>query len=479
VLDRIELAHAGALVRLRDGKERSAERLLESGLELLDEYRAGLGAVELRVMASGMGAELSQLGLRIALRSGDPGNVLSWAERLRGNALRLPPVRPVSDPELRACQSELRRLSDRARKAEQRGKLEPGLAARQHKLELTVRARTRHAKSNGVPALSDVRATTAERALGDRALVEYVEVDGLLHALTLVRGRLALHELSGAGVASELEWLRFALAQLVRRGISPGQRGAALANGSAAAAGLDRLLIEPLHLAVGDAPLVIVPTGQLHALPWAALPSLRGRPIVVAPSLAVWLDLAVRRRSRRRRAVLIAGPRLRHASAEVRSLAQQIPGAVALHGQAATVAATLASLDGAALAHVACHGRFRADSPLFSSLELADGPLTALDLQQLRQVPEVLVLSSCDLALSDLQPGDELLGLSAALFAMGARTIVASVVPVPDAASRRLMLEFHRAFAGGLPPAGALARAHAGLPGESMTLAGFVCLGSG
>jgi CHAT domain-containing protein len=44
----------------------------------------------------------------------------------------------------------------------------------------------------------------------------------------------------------------------------------------------------------------------------------------------------------------------------------------------------------------------------------------------------VLVLSSCDLALTDRHPGDELLGLAAVLLAMGRRTIVASVVPIPD-----------------------------------------------
>ncbi len=124
-------------------------------------------------------------------------------------------------------------------------------------------------------------------------------------------------------------------------------------------------------------------------------------------------------------------------------------------------------------------GASASDSPLFSSLELADGPLTALDLQRLRQVPDIFVLSSCELALSERHPGDELLGLSAALLGMGTRTIVASVVPVPDSASRRLMLSFHRLLAEGRTPSVALAEAQAGLRGDATSLAGFVCLGSG
>jgi CHAT domain-containing protein len=157
----------------------------------------------------------------------------------------------------------------------------------------------------------------------------------------------------------------------------------------------------------------------------------------------------------------------------VRALAALHPDAELLVGRQATATASLAALDGATLAHVACHGRFRSDAPLFSSLELADGPLTALDLQGMRRPPEVLVLSACDLALSDRRPGDELLGVAAAMLAMGTRTVVASVVPVHDAGSRRLMAAFHRELVTA-PPATALACAQANAP-----LAGFVCLGSG
>jgi CHAT domain-containing protein len=163
----------------------------------------------------------------------------------------------------------------------------------------------------------------------------------------------------------------------------------------------------------------------------------------------------------------------------VNEVATLLPGATVLTGRDATVEATLAALDGATLAHIACHGRFRSDSPLFSSLELADGPLTALDIQGLRRAPDVLVLSACDVALSERHPGDELLGLSAALLASGTRTIIASVVPVPDAAARRLMLAFHRRLAGGASPASALADAQAGLRADQQALAGFLCLGAG
>jgi CHAT domain-containing protein len=137
------------------------------------------------------------------------------------------------------------------------------------------------------------------------------------------------------------------------------------------------------------------------------------------------------------------------------------------------------ALDGTSVAHVACHGHFRADSPLFSALELGDGQLNVYELQRLRRPPQLLVLSACDLATSDTRPGDELLGFAAALIGMGTRTIIASVVPVPDAATKRLMIALHRHLRAGYSPAVALANAQATLTRRHSALAGFVCLGAG
>jgi hypothetical protein len=462
VSDRVELCYVEALLRRADADVRRAERSLLRGLQLLDEYRAALGALELRATASGFGNELARSGLALAIESGRAEKVLVWSERLRANALRLPPVQPLKDRALRDLQVELRRATEARR------------AGEQTRLEAAIRARARlvEASTGGPSSTPDV--TAAKDRLDGRALVEYVELDGVLHVLTLIEEHLSLHELGAAQAAAELDWLRFAYGRLAGGRLTAEQRAATLATAAASASALDELLLAPLRGVLAEAPLVIVPTGALHALPWAALPSLRGRPLVVAPSLALWCDLESRPRSRRRKTALVAGPRLRHAGREVGELGALRPGATVLQGKVATAEATLAALDGAAIAHLACHGHFRADSPLFSSLELADGPLNVYELQQLRRAPDVVVLSACDLALSQTHPGDELLGLAAALLGMGTRTIVASVVPVPDAAARRLMLAFHQHLLAGLAPAAALARAQA-----NARTAGFVCLGAG
>ena len=131
-----------------------------------------------------------------------------------------------------------------------------------------------------------------------------------------------------------------------------------------------------------DGPVVVVPTARLHGVPWALLPSLADRPFTVTPSAAQWVRAADAAPTTHKVA-LLAGPGLGTGGAEVPILARRRPDAVHLAGEDATVEAALHALDGARLAHVAAHGRFRADSPLFSSLELADGPLTVHDLERL------------------------------------------------------------------------------------------------
>jgi CHAT domain-containing protein len=148
------------------------------------------------------------------------------------------------------------------------------------------------------------------------------------------------------------------------------------------------------------------------------------------------------------------------------------------------VGAVADALERADRAHIASHGVFRADNPLFSALQLADGPLTVYDLERLRGAPRDMILSACDGGLSAVRPGDELMGFSGALLALGTSALIASVVPVPDESTHRLMLALHERLAAGDEPAAALAAAGAAAldpaaPADYATAAGFVCFGAG
>jgi CHAT domain-containing protein len=202
----------------------------------------------------------------------------------------------------------------------------------------------------------------------------------------------------------------------------------------------------------------------------------------VAPSATAWLNTRHAPRPRREKVILVGGPGLGSHAAELPELAHLYGTAQVLRDGSATTSRVLDALDGSSLAHIAAHGRFRADSPLFSSIRLDDGPLTVYDLEGLHRAPFRVVLSTCDSG--NLQPvgADELLGLATALLPMGTAGIVASLVPVNDVATVPLMRELHVALSGGATLAESLAHVRRRAPDDPVhqaTARSFVALGCG
>ncbi|MDA0183361.1 CHAT domain-containing protein [Solirubrobacter phytolaccae] len=541
---RTRASHAAALLRLARGDRRGASAAVAAGLRALEAHQMTLGATELRAHASGHGEALATLGLRLAVESGSAQRVLAAAERRRAAGLMRRPARPPDDAALARDLEELRRVSAALEAGLRDGRPETELRRRQAALERSVRRRALQARGEmragtttaarvggarvGVSARGDsddarggeearrdergagrgggggivaavVRRETASHvalmadlermpsfdavvaALGKRVLVEFVALDGVLFTVTVVDGRARLKRLgSEADVAKEVASLRFGLRRLATA--APGSR---MAQGMAdvvatVAQRLDALLALDSTAAAGDRPLVIVPTGELHALPWSMLPSLDKRPVSVSPSLRLWYRAAFAGPlPHRPRHVLVAGPRLPAATEEIEALARRHPEATTLTHEQATVANVARALDGADSAHVAAHGRFRDDNPQFCSLELADGNVTVYDLERLHRLPQRIVLSSCESGLSAVHAGDELMGFTAAVFALGTSTVIAAVVPVPDEATKGLMLALDEALQAGAKPAEALVKARAKDAFMSVAGAAFVCFGAG
>ncbi|GIJ55297.1 CHAT domain-containing protein [Virgisporangium aurantiacum] len=482
--------YATALLRLSGGNPRGAVRAVRTGLRIVDEHRATLGATDLLAHTAAQRTELAQLGLRIAMTRGNPRAVFEWAERGRASLFLIRPVRPPEDPPLAAALAELRLAVNEA--AEQRGAgRNPARAlARQIALERQIRDYCR--RQPGQAELSDPTPLDAliDR-LGRAALLEFVELDGVLSMVALIDGRARLHRLGPAEPVHDLlDRVAFGLHRLARQRSGAAGRAAAVAMLRDAANRLDHLLLQPVRDALGDAvtgaPVVLVPTGRLQSLPWSILPTCAGRPVTVAPSATSWFLARTRSYQATGSVAVVAGPQLPGARREAESVAA-IYSTVALVDASATAEATAAALTKADLAHLAMHGRLSPDNPLFSSLQLADGPLMVYDLEQLPRVPPTVVLAACDSGRHVVYAGDELLGLAATFLAKGAQQLVASVVPVPDAATAPLMVEFHRRLAAGLAPATALAQAQqsVGLStdeaggAELAAAAGFVCVGAG
>jgi CHAT domain-containing protein len=227
-----------------------------------------------------------------------------------------------------------------------------------------------------------------------------------------------------------------------------------------------------------------VPSATLQSVPWSILPSSADQPVAISPSASLWCLASSRSPYAGSAPVVVAaGPGLPGALREAESIAALYPGALSLLGVSATAEKLSAAMDGADLVHLAAHGSVRADNPLFSSVVMADGPFTIYDLERLRQAPRRVVLSACDTGRSYMIAGEELLGFTAALLAGGTQTLVAPVVPVPDAETAPLMQSYHRQLLSGRAPAEALARAQGEVraddPVASAGAASFVCLGAG
>ncbi|MGO9559853.1 MAG: CHAT domain-containing protein [Acidimicrobiales bacterium] len=408
--------HAEALGHLARGYPRKSLEALLRGLEA-----ASAHASDLRVSTGQAGhgspvAALAETGLGIALSEGDPAGVLEWAERWRFG--------------IRSTWAEPDAGADGSR--------------------------------------SEFSSEALLEALGESVLIEFISHNGELLALIACRGELRLSRIGPLEpVLSARSALHFAIGQLVsgRQGESRRRAMAALLKRSVAT--LDARVIGTL-LHAGRAEdlsreqIVIVPSGGLHDLPYGALPSLSGLPVTLAPSAAIWagtagMDTGLRDGLATDDLLLVAGPDLRAAGAEaeaIRSVCYAGKRVRVLEGPGATRAGVLEGLSRAAVAHLAVHGRFRADNPYMSTFHLYDGDLTIHEMTSGngRQSPSCVVLSACDAGRIVAQPGEELTGPVPALLGFGAGFAIAAVAPLVDSAMPEVSVALHSRLAAGASP---------------------------
>ncbi|CAL9649299.1 hypothetical protein SUDANB176_06569 [Streptomyces sp. enrichment culture] len=458
---------AQALRAQAAGSARGVLEACRRGLDVLDDHRMTLGASELRARATAQGAELAALAQKASLVSGGPRRLLVWSERWRATALSAPPTRPPADPALLSGMTAYREIAARAEEARMEGKPVPALEREQRRLEREIRSRTLHMRGEAPDGGDRFDVGRLLDRLGDGddgQLVELAVLDGRVQVLLCGRGRVRRFEAGLLAAAeTEAEHVQAGLRRLAHPGAD-----ARLPVVEAAGRRLEELLLGPAAAHLGTGPVVVVPPGRLHRVPWALLPSLRERVLSVSPSASSWLRARETAPPPGGRQVLVRGPGLATGGAEVPELADRYGGATVLEHDAVTVPRVLAELDGAALAHIAAHGAFRADGPLFSSLRMADGPLIVHDFERLDRSPYRIILSCCDTARFATVGADELLGLVTALLPLGTAGVVACSAPVNDAAVVPLMLALHKGLGAGLSLAQALRDARAALPGDAL-----------
>ncbi len=447
------------------------------GLAALDEHQLTLGATELRAYGTAHGAELAMLAQRDAVRRGDVHQLLVRTERWRATTLAAAETSPRYDRELAAELSALRSVTRLVETSERATPRRSALERERRRLETAVQARTRRLPGSGRQKAGEFDLGALFDELGETTLIELVEVDSVLHVIVVADRQVRLHKLGSGIPEREVQLSRFVLRRLGHRPPRPGDERVLAYRG----AELESSLLGPAAAELGDGPVVVIPPGRLEAVPWTLMPSLRDRIVTVAPSASTWMRARRRRPPVRRRIALVVGPGLTTEGAEVAQLRPRYPDAVILGQGSATAEHVLSALDGAWLAHIAAHGTFRADNPLFSSIQLDDGPLTVHDFERLGRSPYWLVLSSCDSGVAAPVGADELLGLVSSLVPLGAAGIVASIVPVNDQAAVPVMLALHDALQRGATLPGALLAARKATSGDPLaeaTAHSFVALGA-
>jgi len=454
---RVGAWHATAMLHAANGNPQAAGNALRAGLRAVEQHRASLGATELRSATGMLGAPLAADGLALAIRSRRPARVFEWAERTRAGALGSPGSYAES-PVPAALRASLRGARHRLNEAITDGEdVVDQLRATVANLETELSRRSRQRQvSDGITSAESVDAAKLRAALGTTTLVEYVQSDGLLFAVVCSERRLRFIELSSIdATAAANEHLAFAVRRLATAPDGPIAHRAWNAFQTARAE-VDQLLFAQLRGFLGDGPLVVVPTGALHDVLWGALPTSERRSgLAVAPSAAWWMR--PRGAPRAADVLLVAGPALPHAVDEIRALRELYPQATVLTGSSATAEAVLAGLATASLVHIAAHGVFRSDNPMFSTLQLADGPLFVHEMEALPQVPDTVVLAACSSGRSGVLPGDELLGTSAVLMGAGVRTVIAPLIPIGDDVSRQVVTALHQGLLSGQSAAATLA----------------------
>ncbi len=196
--------------------------------------------------------------------------------------------------------------------------------------------------------------------------------------------------------------------------------------------------------------LVIVPFGPLHSLPFHAL--FDGRNYLIdsftisyAPSASIFVHSHREMEPRAGRSLILGvdNPEMPSVRQEIQAVAAVTPEPHLLFGPEATEGALRQYGYDSRLIHIASHGHFRQDNPMFSSIQLADSSVNLYDLYHLNLPVDLLTLSGCVTGLNAVADGDELLGLTRGLLYAGARSLLLSLWDVDDRSTSDFMKIFY------------------------------------
>jgi tetratricopeptide (TPR) repeat protein len=300
-----------------------------------------------------------------------------------------------------------------------------------------------------VASLDEIRAAIKEGTM----LLEYYVADGRVYAAVLGRTTFQVLPLAPAEpIYQEFLLLDFQLSKF-RLGNNYLQIFAELQR-AATDHHLHALysdLIAPVRDLLRCRHIVIVPHGYLHRLPFHALFDgerylIDDYSISYSPSASVYyLCSRVKTKNTGGRSTVIGVPdsRTPYISKEVAAVAAELPKTRLVIGRDATVNRFRKLASESRFVHIATHGEFRTDNPMFSSIRLSDSYLSVYDLYDLHLNAELVTLSGCGTGLSVVTSGDELLGLVRGLLYSGTKAVLLTLWDVNDQSTADFMKSFY------------------------------------
>ncbi len=302
----------------------------------------------------------------------------------------------------------------------------------------------------------------------DTTLVEYYRVGDRLLAALLTRDSLEIVPVTLASrIAERLRMLQF---QFSRFRLGP-QYTAAFQQSMVSATdshlrALYQEVLEPIRHGLRGSHLVFVPHDILHYLPFHALHDgerylIDRYSVSYAPSASVFA-LCSSKAANTEGSSLVLG--ISDANApfileEVQAVAAVLPKPDLYLGGGATAAVLKEKGRASRYIHIATHGHFRQDNPMFSGVRLGDSYLELFDLYNLHLPVELVTLSGCSTGLNALGAGDELLGLVRGLLYAGALSVVLTMWDVHDRSTSEFMRAFYERLGRGVDKAQALREA--------------------
>jgi CHAT domain-containing protein len=225
-------------------------------------------------------------------------------------------------------------------------------------------------------------------------------------------------------------------------------------------------LVAPIRSKLHGQRLVVVPHELLHYVPFHALFDgerylIDAFTISYAPSASIYMQHR-RKHVTRAGGSLILGVPDRQAPSiyeELQAVAEIAPQAKVFLGRQASESALKEHGPRSRLIHIATHGFFRQDNPMFSGIRLGESFLTLYDLYRLKLPAELVTLSGCSTGLNVIAAGDELIGLVRGLFSAGAQSLLLTLWDVNDSSTAYFMKAFYSRLFSPSDPALALRQA--------------------